>query len=195
MLNLANKITLLRILMAPLVVILLYFEGPVTCILAALAFIFASITDWADGYIARAPIRSPVWASFWIRWQTMVLICSILIMFVKLAWAPGLGGHRYCLPRELVVTGLRAIAIDEGIVLAADYLGKVKTVLQILAVVPLTLHYPLWGYDLHMVGLVLLYAAMLLAVGSGFNYCYNFYRRPVPGRPMKHVYEHFAAAS
>ena len=84
--------------------------------------------------------------------------------------------------RELVVTGLRAIAIDEGIVLAADYLGKVKTVLQILAVVPLTLHYPLWGYDLHMVGLVLLYAAMLLAVGSGFNYCYNFYRRACAGQ-------------
>ena len=53
MLNLANKITLLRILMTPLVVLLLYFEGPMTCILATLAFIFASLTDWADGYIAR----------------------------------------------------------------------------------------------------------------------------------------------
>mgnify|MGYP003210235585 CR=1 FL=1 len=53
MLNLANKITLLRILMTPLVVLLLYFEGPTVCKIAALAFIFASVTDWADGYVAR----------------------------------------------------------------------------------------------------------------------------------------------
>ncbi len=181
MLNLANKITLLRILMAPLVVILLYFEGPVTCILAALAFIFASITDWADGYIARRSNTVTSMGKFLDPLADKVLICSILIMFVKLAWAPA-WVVIVIVCRELVVTGLRAIAIDEGIVLAADYLGKVKTVLQILAVVPLTLHYPLWGYDLHMVGLVLLYAAMLLAVGSGFNYCYNFYRRACAGQ-------------
>ena len=164
MLNLANKITLLRILMAPLVVILLYFEGPVTCILAALAFIFASITDWADGYIARRSNTVTSMGKFLDPLADKVLICSILIMFVKLAWAPAW---------VVIVIVCRELA---------DYLGKVKTVLQILAVVPLTLHYPLWGYDLHMVGLVLLYAAMLLAVGSGFNYCYNFYRRACAGQ-------------
>ena len=53
MFNLANKLTLLRMLLVPLVIVLLYFQGPVTCVLAALAFIAASITDWADGYVAR----------------------------------------------------------------------------------------------------------------------------------------------
>ena len=53
MFNLANKLTLLRMLLVPLVIVLLYFEGPVTCVLATLAFIAASITDWADGYVAR----------------------------------------------------------------------------------------------------------------------------------------------
>lgn len=70
MFNLANKITLLRILMAPLVVILLYFEGPVFCVLAALAFIFASITDWVDGYIARRENMVTSMASFWTLWPT-----------------------------------------------------------------------------------------------------------------------------
>lgn len=195
MLNLANKITLLRILMAPLVVILLYFEGPVTWHTGGLGFYFC--LDHRLGRRLYCPAlqygHQYGQVSGSAGRQGAYLFHTDHVCEAGLG--AGLGGHRYCLPRELVVTGLRAIAIDEGIVLAADYLGKVKTVLQILAVVPLTLHYPLWGYDLHMVGLVLLYAAMLLAVGSGFNYCYNFYRRPVPGRPMKHVYEHFAAAS
>ena len=71
--------------------------------------------------------------------------------------------------------GLRALAIDEGIVLAADKFGKAKTVLQIFAIVPLTLHYPLWGMDLQPLGLGLLYTALVLAIVSGSNYCYDFY--------------------
>ena len=175
MLNLANKITLLRILMTPLVVLLLYFEGPMTCILATLAFIFASLTDWADGYIARRSNMVTSMGKFLDPLADKVLICSVLIMFVKLDWAPA-WVVIIIVCRELVVTGLRAIAIDEGIVLAADKFGKAKTVLQIFAIVPLALHYPLWGMDLRLLGLVLLYIALVLAVVSGANYCYDFNR-------------------
>ena len=175
MLKLANKITLLRILMTPLVVLLLYFEGPMTCILATLAFIFASLTDWADGYIARRSNMVTSMGKFLDPLADKVLICSVLIMFVKLDWAPA-WVVIIIVCRELVVTGLRAIAIDEGIVLAADNFGKAKTVLQIFAIVPLALHYPLWGMDLRLLGLVLLYIALVLAVVPGANYCYDFYR-------------------
>ena len=175
MLNLANKITLLRILMTPLVVLLLYFEGPVACILATLAFIFASLTDWADGYIARRSNMVTSMGKFLDPLADKVLICSVLIMFVNLGWAPA-WVVIIIVCRELVVTGLRAIAIDEGIVLAADKFGKAKTVLQIFAIVPLALHYPLWGMDLQPLGLALLYVALVLAVVSGSNYCYDFYR-------------------
>lgn len=175
MFNLANKITLLRILMAPLVVILLYFEGPVFCVLAALAFIFASITDWVDGYIARRENMVTSMGKFLDPLADKVLICSVLIMFVKLGWAPA-WVVIVIVCRELVVTGLRAMAIDEGVVLAADYFGKAKTVLQIFAVVPLMLHYPILGVRLWPIGEVLLYAALILALISGVNYCYDFYR-------------------
>lgn len=176
MLNLANKITLLRILMTPLVVLLLYFEGPVTCKFAALAFIFASLTDWADGYVARRSNMVTSMGKFLDPLADKVLICSVLIMFVKLGWAPAwVVIIMVC--RELVVTGLRTIAIDEGIVLAADKFGKAKTILQIFAIVPLILHYPLWGMDLSPIGEWLLYAALALALISGSNYCYDFYRR------------------
>jgi len=154
MLNLANKITLLRILMAPLVVVLLYFEGPAFCILAALVTSMGKFLD---------PLADKV------------LICSVLIMFVKLGWAPA-WVVIVIVCRELVVTGLRAMAIDEGIVLAADKFGKAKTVLQIVAIVPLILHYPLFGVALWPIGEVLLYVALALALISGVNYCYYFYR-------------------
>ena len=175
MLNLANKLTLLRILITPLVVVLLYFEGPVTCVLATLAFMFAGVTDWADGYIARRSNMVTRMGKFLDPLADKVLICSVLIMFVKLGWAPA-WVVIVIVCRELVVTGLRAVAIDEGIVMAADRVGKAKTVLQMFAIVPLMLHYPLWGFDLLLLGEILLYFALALAVVSGWHYCYTFYR-------------------
>lgn len=181
MLNLANKITLLRILMTPLVVILLYFPSPITCVIAVFVFIFASITDWIDGYVARHENMVTSMGKFLDPLADKVLICSVLIMFVQLNWAPA-WVVIVIVCRELVVTGLRAIAIDEGIVLAADKFGKIKTVLQILAIVPLTLHYPLFGIEVWPVGEWLLYAAMIVAVISGSNYCYYFYTHTKTGK-------------
>ena len=179
--NLANKITLLRILMVPLIIVLLYFEGPVFCFLAACAFAFASATDWVDGYIARRWNMVTSMGKFLDPLADKVLICSVLIMFVHLEWvAAWVVIIMVC--RELVVTGLRAIASDEGIVLAADKFGKAKTVLQICAIIPMTLHYPYWGYELWRIGEWLLYLAMLMAVFSCINYCVGFY-----GKQRKHA--------
>lgn len=175
MLNLANKLSILRILMTPLVVVFLYFPGRVTCFLAALIFVFAAITDWLDGYIARKFNMVSSMGKFLDPLADKLLICSVLIMFTMLDWAPA-WVVIVIVCRELIVTGLRALAIDEGIILAADKFGKAKTVLQIAAIVPITLHYPLFGIDIAAIGLVLLYAAMLVALYSGCNYCLYFYR-------------------
>lgn len=173
--NLANKITLLRMFMAPIVVCLLYYEGPVVCLVAAGAFVFASLTDWVDGYIARRENMVTSFGKFLDPLADKVLICSVLIMFVELNWAPA-WVTIVIVCRELIVTGLRAMAIDEGIVLAADRYGKAKTILQILAIVPLLIHYPLFGFDVQLIGKILLYIALVLAVFSGANYLYDFYR-------------------
>lgn len=174
MLNLANKITLARILLTPLVIVLLYFPGPFTCIIAALIFILAAITDWVDGYIARHENMVTSMGKFLDPLADKVLICSVLIMFASLAWAQA-WVVIVIVCRELVVTGLRAIAIDEGIILAADKFGKAKTILQIMAIIPLTLHYPIFGLEIWPIGSLLLYAAMLVAIISGANYCFYFY--------------------
>lgn len=175
MLNLANKISILRILLVPLVVLLLYFPGRVTCVLGALVFIFAAITDWLDGYIARRSKMVTSMGKFLDPLADKLLICSVLIMFTMLDWAPA-WVVIVIVCRELIVTGLRALAIDEGIVLAADRFGKAKTVLQICAIVPITLHYPIFGVEVAPAGLVVLYAAMIVAIYSGYNYCVYVYK-------------------
>ena len=180
MLNLANKITLLRILMTPLVIVFLYFPGPGFCVLATLAFMLAAFTDWVDGYIARRENMVTSMGKFLDPLADKVLICSVLIMFAYHQWVPAwIVILIVC--RELVVTGLRAMAIDEGIVLAADKFGKAKTVCEIIAIIPLMLHYPLFGYALWPIGEYLLYAALFLAILSGCNYSYYFYKQMLTG--------------
>lgn len=174
MFNLANLLSLSRILLTPLVVALLYFPGPVTCALAVLVFVFASFTDWLDGYVARRSNTVTSLGKFLDPLADKLLISSVLIMFVKLAWAPA-WVVIIIICREIVVTGLRAIAIDEGITIAADRFGKAKTVLQMCAIVPLTLRYPVFGYEVWPIGEYVLYAAMLVAIYSGVNYCRKFY--------------------
>ncbi len=181
MFHLANKLTFLRILMAPIIVFLLYFEGPIFCILAALAFIFASLTDMVDGYIARRENMVTNLGKFLDPLADKVLICSVLIMLVYHGWVPA-WVTIIIVCRELIVTGLRAMAIDEGIVLAADEYGKIKTTLQALALVPLLLHYPFLGFDLQPIGMFLLYISLILAIYSGGNYIYGFYKSSVMGK-------------
>lgn len=176
MLTLATKITLLRILLVPVVVLLLYFESPVNCVLATLAFIVAALTDWFDGYVARHMHMVTNMGKFLDPLADKVLICGVLITFVMYGWAPA-WVVIIIVCRELIITGLRTIAIDEGIVMAADKFGKLKTVLQIIAIIPLMLHYPVFGIDLVPFGTVFLYLSMLMAIYSCFNYCRDFQRR------------------
>ncbi len=176
MLTLATKITLLRIIIVPLVVILLYFENPVNCILATAFFAIAGITDWMDGYIARNQHMVTNIGKFLDPLADKLLICAVLIMLVDKAWAPA-WVVIIIVCRELIITGLRTIAIDEGIVMAADKYGKIKTVLQIAAILPLTLHYETFGINVHLIGTVLLYLSMVMALVSCCNYFHAFYKQ------------------
>jgi CDP-diacylglycerol--glycerol-3-phosphate 3-phosphatidyltransferase len=78
--------------------------------------------------------------------------------------------------REMTVTGVRAMAADRGQIIAADKYGKMKTIMQVLAICPLMLHYAWWGFDPVPVGTVLIWIALLLTLFSGGNYLYRFIR-------------------
>jgi CDP-diacylglycerol--glycerol-3-phosphate 3-phosphatidyltransferase len=73
------------------------------------------------------------------------------------------------------------VAADKGLVIAADKYGKLKTIIQCVAMCPLILHYTWWGFDPRGVGTVLIYIALVLTIFSGVNYIVGFYRKVLSG--------------
>ncbi len=172
--NLPTWLTLSRIGITPVIIVLLYFPNRFTCLAATLLYMAASASDYVDGKLARSSGQVTSFGKFLDPLADKVLNCSMLIMMVALARVPA-WVVIVIVVRELMVTGLRAIAADEGHIIAADRFGKLKTVLQGLAIVPLTLYYPWFGVDLVPAGMVLLYSALVLTVFSGSKYMYDFY--------------------
>ena len=173
-LNWANRITLLRIGAVLPIVVLMHFPRPLLCWIAAVLFVLASLSDFLDGYIARREGMVTTFGKFLDPLADKLLICSVLVQMVALGWVPA-WVTILVIVRELAVTGLRAVAADHGVVIAADRYGKWKTVLQIVAIVPLLIHYSFWGLPVHGVGIFILYIALILTIISGVNYFYRFY--------------------
>lgn len=176
MLNPANKITLLRILSIPVLVVLLYFPSKLLNAVTMIGFILVALTDLADGFIARRWNLVSNLGKFLDPLADKLLISSVLIMLVAQGWIQAWIAI-IIIGREITVTGLRGIAADQGYVLAADSFGKLKAIVQVVALCPLILHYPWWGIDPQPVGQSILYIALVLTVLSGAKYIFHFFRQ------------------
>lgn len=176
MLNPANKITLFRILAVPVLVVLLHFPSKIVNAVTMIGFILVALTDLADGFIARRWNLVSNLGKFLDPLADKLLISSVLIMLVAQGWVQAWIAIAI-IGREITVTGLRAIAADQGHVLAADNFGKLKAILQVVALCPLILHYPWWGLDPKPIGQLLLYVAFALTVFSGAKYIVHFFRQ------------------
>ena len=139
--NLANKLTMLRVVMIPAFVIVLYadFEG---CRYVALAlFAIASFTDFLDGYIARSRNLVTDFGKFMDPLADKVLVMTAMLMFVSWGQMP-VWVLAVVLARELAVSGLRMIAATEGKVIAAAWSGKVKTASTMVCILLMLLPIP-----------------------------------------------------
>jgi CDP-diacylglycerol--glycerol-3-phosphate 3-phosphatidyltransferase len=175
MLNLANNLTIARILTIPFIVLLLYFPSKASCLIAMLIFILASLTDLFDGFLARRYNLVTSLGKFLDPLADKLLIVSVLVMLVHQGWLQA-WIVILIIGREITVTGLRAIAADQGQVIAADRYGKLKTLVQVVALCPLILHYPWQGFDPNPLGMVLILTALILTLFSGANYLYSFFQ-------------------
>jgi CDP-diacylglycerol---glycerol-3-phosphate 3-phosphatidyltransferase len=170
-LNLPNALTLLRILAVPVVVVALLGETENGDTLAAAVFALAALTDGLDGYIARSRDAVTTFGKLMDPLADKLLVTAALVSLVSLnrleAWVA-----MVIIAREIAVTILRTIAAERGIVIAASWLGKVKTVLQIAAVIALIATNPAPGWvD------VLVYVALVATVVSGIDYFFGLRRR------------------
>lgn len=172
-LNLPNAISILRILTAPVLILLLLTPDRKINLIAAIIFSVAALTDWLDGYLARKMSVETSFGKFLDPLADKLLIVTCLIMLIPLGRAPA-WIVALIIGREIAVTGLRSVAILEGIVIAATGLGKYKTAFQIASVIALILHYNFLSIDFQSVGTVLLYLALVLTLWSGIDYFMRF---------------------
>lgn len=171
--NPANKLTSIRILAIPVIVILLYFPSKTNCFIALLVFILAALTDLFDGIMARKHGVVTSLGKFLDPLADKLLVNSVLIMLAGLNWLPA-WIVILIIARETTVTGIRAIVADQGVVVPVDNYGKLKTVFQILAICPLILHFSWWGINPVPWGIFLIWIALFLTLFSGINYMNRF---------------------
>jgi CDP-diacylglycerol--glycerol-3-phosphate 3-phosphatidyltransferase len=177
-LNLPNLLTFGRVFAIPLVILLLDRGTPKDCVLAALVYSGAAITDLLDGYLARRMNVVSVLGKFLDPLADKLLVMASLIYMVPMGRIPE-WAVTVLLSREIAVTALRSIASSEGVVIAAGDDGKSKTALQMIGILALILGYPyhlsLPGLDLGMVDLVyvgraLIYCSLVFSISSAVSY-------------------------
>lgn len=182
--NIANKLTLLRMLMLPVFIFLLLNHSadqvvwlgtaiPVNQVWAAVVFALASFTDFLDGYLARKYQLVTSFGAFFDPMADKLLVMAALILLVQLGSVPGWVVF-IILARELMVTGLRVlIAQSNGKVMAAAMPGKIKTTTQMLAIICFLLQdmgRSVWGFSLAN---LLLYVCLFFTIYSGLEYFYH----------------------
>ncbi|MHB1418777.1 MAG: CDP-diacylglycerol--glycerol-3-phosphate 3-phosphatidyltransferase [Bacillota bacterium] len=167
--NLPNRLTVLRVLMIPIFMVLLFINYSYGEYLAAAVFILAAITDAVDGHLARSRGMETRLGKFMDPIADKLLISSALISLVGLGRIPAWVAM-VIIGREFVITGLRAVAAGDGIIIQASGLGKLKTIVQDTAVVGILIH----GFPFNLIGFpiaeILLYTAVVLTIVSGAEY-------------------------
>lgn len=189
--NLANKLTIIRIILVPIMVIIPFFgiQGtilgvPITYILMNLIFILASITDKLDGYIARKRNEITTFGKFADPLADKILVLAAMMMLVEFdklpAWIPII-----VITREFVVSGYRLIAVEKGgKVIAASVWGKLKTVTQMIAIILAFIDVNAFGaiftqnltgyaFALNVLATVTMFISVVATIFSGWDYLKN----------------------
>ena len=164
--NLPNKLTIVRILMIPIFMFLLLVNDQAYQTWAAIVFIIAALTDTADGYIARKYNLVTNFGKFMDPLADKLLVTSAFLCFVEMGILPA-WFVMVILTREFAITGIRTLAANEGIVIAASKWGKLKTISQMTAIVVVLFNNLSLGFPLDQ---ILLYIALGLTILSGGDY-------------------------
>lgn len=187
--NLPNRLTVMRVLLIPLFVLFFYLNFSGHYFVALAVFAFASFTDFLDGFIARKYSLITNLGKFLDPVADKILVSAAMILMLTApefftaytgSWALVCAGCcvALILARELMVSGFRMVAADAGIVIAADKIGKLKTVSQMVSLILLLAAAGFYGLFpeavavkvINYVGLGFFALATLLTVVSGANY-------------------------
>lgn len=166
--NLPNKLTVLRVLMVPFFVLFMLTDigGAANKWIALAIFCVASLTDMLDGKIARARNLVTNFGKFMDPLADKLLVCSAMICMITTgqlaAWIVII-----IIAREFIISGFRLVAADAGIVIAASYWGKLKTVAQMAMIIVLLADF---GGVFDMIGNILIWVSLILTIVSLVDY-------------------------
>lgn len=163
--NIANKLTLIRILMVPIFVVFMYFNFENSRIIATFIFALASFTDYLDGHLARKNNLVTNFGKFADPLADKILVAAALICLTEIGDIPA-WSVIIIIAREFAITGLRIIAASENITIAASPLGKIKTVTQFISLIMLLTNFTM----LYKPAILIYYLAVLFTLISGTDY-------------------------
>jgi CDP-diacylglycerol--glycerol-3-phosphate 3-phosphatidyltransferase len=172
-LSLPNGLTIIRVLVIPVILVLLFYPEKIYPLITTLLFLLAAITDTLDGYLARRRGLVTTLGKFLDPLADKLLIVTALIALVPARGIP-VWMVIVIVGREIAVTGLRGIAVSQGIVIAASQLGRYKTVFEVIAITFLILRRGYFAIDFNLIGMVFLWIALVIAVVSGIDYFRKF---------------------
>ena len=187
--NLPNVLTLGRVVIIPPFVLYTYYADALHSFLAAAIFALAAATDILDGWLARRMNLVTVLGKFMDPLADKLIVMAALVMLTRLGRVAS-GVVILLLARDLIVSGLRMIAVSEGVILQASQGGKWKTAIQVFGIMGLLIHYShpvdflfgTWVIDFNAVGTWLLYVSMVWSITSAIGYFQAFWRAlPVSG--------------
>jgi CDP-diacylglycerol--glycerol-3-phosphate 3-phosphatidyltransferase len=177
--NLPNLVTMGRVVLIPFVLIFIDNFNPLRTFIASLLYLLAAAGDFLDGYLARSRGQVSTLGKFLDPLADKLIVNAVLVFMVALGrvepWVVVV-----LIARDLAVNGLRSIASAQGLVISASEGGKIKTALQLVAIMMLLIHfsYPLLvvgiDFDYHIAGKWLLYVSMVMSLYSGGEYLWHF---------------------
>lgn len=173
--NAPNLLTLSRIVFVPVVVFLLYWRTVTGDLLAAIVFAIAGFTDFLDGYVARTRNLVTVYGKLMDPLADKFLVACSLIMLQEIGRVhPVVVMLLIC--REMGITGLRALASAEGVIIAASAAGKWKTAFQMVAIGFVIADDHVWGLPLGKIGTPLLLISVAMSLWSAKEYVVEFFK-------------------
>lgn len=174
-LNIANQLTIVRVVAIPLYLLVLYINKDWSNVTATIIFIFAGVSDFLDGYIARkynmvtdlGKILDPI--------ADKILVAAALIALIdldRLYWWIAV----IMLARDFTMEALRNLAASKGIIIAAGIWGKLKTTFQMVAIGMISFKNVWLGINWYILGQILMYIALVLSIYSAFVYFRDYFK-------------------
>lgn len=168
--NLANKLTLIRIFLVPIFLVFIAVKDiPYGKHIATAVFIIAALTDKLDGYIARSRNQITRFGKFMDPLADKLLVTAALVSLVEFQIIPTWIAM-IIIAREFAVTGLRSIAAAEGVVIAASWWGKIKTVIQIVAIIFALINLNYANVYFSMATKIVMFITVIVTLLSGVDY-------------------------